>query len=308
MPDHILVTGGAGFIGSHTVDLLLQQDYQVTVLDNLSSGKLHNLDLTHPNLEFIEGDVLEFPLILDLLNHCDGVVHLASIASVALSLQSPIYCFQVNMQGLLHVLVAIQQLDRPIALVYASSAAVYGNTTSLPCRDDFPLTSPPPSPYALQKINNEEYAFLYARLYDIKSIGLRYFNVYGERQDPSSVYSGVISLFLEAYRLQKPLTVFGDGTQSRDFIHVRDVARANLLALKSDLSTNVINIATGKAENLLQLIRYLEASGNGKAQIRFEPERSFDIKHSYASVEKAKKLLGFEASIELKDGISMLMG
>lgn len=305
----VLVTGGAGFIGSHSVDLLLQEDYQVVVLDNLSSGKLTNLNLNHPNLEFIEGDVLEYPLVQELLVDCDAVLHLAAIPSVPMSLEEPIYCFQVNMQGFLHVLVAIHKLARAIPFVYASSAAVYGNAINLPCRDDMPLSTSPVSPYALQKMNNEDYAHLYNRLYGIKSIGLRYFNVYGERQDPQSPYSGVISLFLDAYRDDQPLIVFGDGMQSRDFIHVSDVARVNLLALKKGNHdvVSAVNIATGKAQTLLQLIAYIEAAGKKKAHVEYRAERSGDIKHSYASVECARQLFEFRYSVELENGISQMV-
>ena len=194
-PQHILVTGGAGFIGSHTVDLLLRQGKHVIVLDNLSSGKLENLNLQHPDLEFVEGDILEYPLIEDLLRGCDALLHLAAISSVQLSIDNPLYSFQVNTLGFLHVLQAIYKTKRPIRLVYASSAAVYGEVKELPCRDDTLLSGTLLSPYALQKRQDEEYAELYARLHAIQSLALRYFNVYGPRQDPHSPYSGVISRF-----------------------------------------------------------------------------------------------------------------
>ncbi len=151
MMQRILVTGGAGFIGSHTVDLLLQQGADVVVLDNLSSGKLNNVNLRHPNLEFIEGDILELPFVEELIASCDAVLHLAAITSVPVSIEDPIYSFQINTQGVLHMLEGIRKARRPIRFVYASSAAVYGNTTELPCRDDRVIQTAAVSPYALQK-------------------------------------------------------------------------------------------------------------------------------------------------------------
>lgn len=302
----ILVTGGAGFIGSHTVDLLLKQGKKVVVLDNLYSGKVSNLDLTHPNLEFIEGDVLEYPLLEDLMVSCDGVLHLAAIASVPLSIEHPVYSFQVNTQGFLHVIQAVHASGMPIRVVYASSAAVYGDALELPCRDDQPLQSPPLSPYALQKIQTEDYAGLYSRLHGTANLGLRYFNVYGDRQDPSSPYSGVISRFLRAYEQGETLTIFGDGQQSRDFIHVSDVARANVLALEKDVN-GILNVATGEPQTLLQLVEYMEKAGNHPAKRQFKAARVGDIQASYGSPHLAEKRLGFRAAVPLSEGIKRMV-
>jgi UDP-glucose 4-epimerase len=302
--NRILVTGGAGFIGAHSVRYLLQQGCEVMVLDNLSSGKLTNLDLSHPNLEFIEGDVLEYPLMLDLVKKHDAVLHLAAVASVPASIDDPIYTMLVNTQGFVHVLKAVQETTFPVRVVYASSAAVYGNTTQLPCREEQQET--PLSPYALQKMNCEQYAALFRQLHGVSSMGLRYFNVYGDGQDPHSVYSGVISRFMDHFKKGQPVTIFGDGTQSRDFIHVTDVARANFLALQSE-QMEVLNIATGVPETLLNLVEYVGAAGGRPVDCRFEAARSGDIKASYANVEKAAKSLDFTASIQLKEGIARLM-
>lgn len=304
--NRILVTGGAGFIGSHTVDALLKLNKEVVVLDNLFSGKLTNLNLTQPNLEFIEGDVLEFPYLKELMSSCDAVLHLAAIASVPYSIQHPIYSFQVNVQGFLHVLEGIRQLDKRIRLVYASSAAVYGDIASLPCQDNVPLTSPALSPYALQKVQIEQYADLYERLHGVKSVGLRYFNVYGERQDPSSPYSGVISRFLAAYQADQPIKVYGDGSQSRDFIAVSDVVKANLAALSSEVS-GAVNIATGVQETLSQLIEYMQAVGNKPLNVQHLPQKPGDIKHSYGAIDLAETLLDFKAEIPLKKGIQAML-
>lgn len=302
--ERVLVTGGAGFIGSHSVDYLLQQGCQVTVLDNLYSGKLANLARHHPNLEFIEGDILEFPLMQDLVKNCDAVLHLAAIASVPESIADPIYSMVVNTQGFVHLLQAVHLGKRPVRIVYASSAAVYGNALELPCRE--PQTGTPLSPYALQKLNCEQYAAIYHSLHGVKSLGLRYFNVYGERQDPASPYSGVISRFIDHYQANKALTIYGDGLQTRDFINVADVARANFLALQAEYH-GALNIATGQPESLLNLIDYMEAAGDKPAQRVHANGRAGDIQSSYAATELAAEHLGFKAEMTLKAGIKRLM-
>jgi len=304
---NILITGGAGFIGSHTADLLLQTGYRVVVLDNLATGKSKNLDLFHPELSFIPGDVLDYPALLTQVKRCDAVLHLAALPSVPKSIEDPINSLKVNMQGFVHVLQAIREAARPIRLVYASSAAVYGAETELPCNDNAPiLTNAPLSPYALEKASNERYADLYARLFGMNSLALRYFNVYGPRQDPTSPYSGVISKFLECYQKKEDITIWGDGQQSRDFIYVGDIARANLLALQSDY-TGALNIATGVPETLQNLVKYIEKVGGESAQLNLAPARSGDIRESYASIQKAKDVLAFEYSVSLAAGIQQLM-
>ncbi len=302
MMQRILVTGGAGFIGSHTVDLLLANQLEVVVLDNLISGDLTYLDLKHPHLTFVEGDILDFSLLVRLLQNCDAVLHLAALPSVAKSIEDPLTSLKVNTEGFLNVLQAIRQCNQSIRLVYASSAAVYGNNATLPCSDEDSLPETVLSPYALEKTNNERYARLYNDLFRIQSLGLRYFNVYGVRQDPSSPYAGVISKFIECYQQTQPITIFGDGHQSRDFIHVSDVARANLLALQSQY-TGVLNIATGKAETLLNLISYIEMAGKKPAEKIFLPRRLGDIAKSFATTDKATRHLHFQSTQCLKSGI-----
>ncbi len=307
IPQRILVTGGAGFIGSHTVDLLLRKGKNVVVFDNLSSGKLTNLNLKHPHLEFIEGDVLDYSFLAEVVASCDAVLHLAAIVSLQQSIEYPIISFQVNTQGSLHVIQAVYKAKHPIRLVYASSASVYGNPRELPCRDDVPLISEPLSPYAWQKIHAEDYAKLYARLFGIKSLGLRYFNVYGLRQDPHSPYSGVISRFFDAYHNDQALTIFGDGQQSRDFIHVDDVARANFLALHSDYC-GALNVATGESRTLLQIIEYIQAAGDKPAKLQFESPRLGDTKDSSAATKMAGLHLGFNSAISQQEGMRLMCG
>lgn len=304
-PQCVLVTGGAGFIGSETVRLLLSQNKQVTVLDNLSSGRLENLPLNHPNLELIEGDILDYYYLKELIKKTDAILHLAAFISVSKSINDPIYSHQVNTQGFLHVLQAIHESKKSIRLIYASSAAVYGDEPVLPCREDAPICSLPISPYGLQKYHNEHYAELYRRIYGVPSLGLRYFNVYGPKQDPGSDYAGVISRFLSAYRKQKELIIYGDGKQSRDFIYVDDVAAANLLALHSD-AAGILNIGTGQPQDLLSLIEALERQGGSPPLIHHEPPRPGDIRASYADPNLAQKTIGFKAQTSLSEGIGLM--
>ncbi len=302
----ILVTGGAGFIGSHTVDFILAQGIQVVVYDNMSSGKLTYLDLFNPNLRLLQADILDYKKLASEIVTCDAVLHLAAIPSVPRSVENPIESLQVNLLGFLNVLQAIRYANTKIRLVYASSAAVYGNATHLPCDDTLPLSEPALSPYALEKASDERYATLFAKLFGIESLGLRYFNVYGPRQDPSSPYSGVISKFISQYKQRETVTVFGDGKQSRDFIHVSDIVQANWLALQSDYS-GVLNVATGKPETLLNMIHYIEEAGGLAADTQLLPERAGDIRDSYATVAQVKKHLGFEAKMSLAHGLGELL-
>jgi UDP-glucose 4-epimerase len=305
MMKNVLVTGGAGFIGSHTVDLLLSKDLRVVVYDNFSAGKLSNLNVFHPNLRVVQADILDYANLSTEISKADAVLHLAALPSVPKSIEDPILSLKVNTLGFVNVLQAIRDAKKNIRLVYASSAAVYGDTAELPCSDSGVLSENTLSPYALEKANNERYADLFARLFAINSLGLRYFNVYGERQDPASPYSGVISKFISTYRNKQPITIFGDGKQSRDFIQVKDIARANWLALQSDYS-GFLNVATGTPETLLNLVKYIEAAGGYSAETQFADARVGDIRESYASVEKARQHLNFQSSISLSEGIKQL--
>lgn len=301
----LLVTGGAGFIGSHTVDLFLEKNWEVIVFDNLSTGKLSSLNCFHPHLRVVQADVLNYPMLAKEMARCDAVLHLAALASVPQSIAEPVESLKINLLGFVYVLQAIRAANKSIRLVYASSAAVYGNN-DMPCRDDVALPEKVLSPYALEKANNERYAALYSQLFNIPSLGLRYFNVYGSRQDPQSPYSGVISKFISRYQKQEPIIILGDGKQSRDFIEVADVARANLLAIESDYC-GALNIATGTPKTLLDLVAAIENAGDHAATLQFASERAGDIRESYATVEKAKECLKFECQISLIDGIKKLM-
>ncbi len=301
-----LITGGAGFIGSHTVDALLEKKVPVTVLDNLSTGRLDNLNLKSPLLRFIEGDVLDYATVTQAVDACDAILHLTALPSVPKSIEDPVRSHAVNTLGFLHILQAIRETQRPIRLVYASSSAIYGEAKNLPCCDAVSVSSVVLSPYALQKVQNEQYAGLYQQLFGIPSLALRYFNVYGPRQDPQSVYSGVISRFLERYKKGQEMTVFGDGSQARDFIHVKDVVRANCLALLGSAS-GALNIATGVPETLNKLVSYIEEVGAQTADRVYAPVRQGDIHTSYARTQKAEEELGFRYEVSLREGVKQLM-
>ncbi|HVE44298.1 MAG TPA: NAD-dependent epimerase/dehydratase family protein [Gammaproteobacteria bacterium] len=300
----VLITGGAGFIGSHTARLLLEKNKEVVVLDNLLSGDTANLPLSHPHLTFIEGDILAYFLLEDLLKDCDAVLHLAAIPSVQQSIENPSYSLQVNTLGFLHVLQAIHKANRPIRLVYASSAAVYGQPAVLPCCETMLLPTAL-SPYALQKKHCEDYAALYKQLHGIDSLAMRYFNVYGAGQSATSPYAGVISRLIAAYHQDQPLTIYGDGQQSRDFIHISDIATANLLALESNY-TGALNIATGTPRTLLEVVRCIASTGK-PAELCFEPAKPGDIKVSFADTGLAKKMIGFQSAVHLSDGIQTIL-
>jgi len=299
--EKVLITGGAGFIGSHTADLLLEEGVKVRVLDNLTTGNLDNLPLDHPMLEFVEGDIKSINAVSEAMQGVSHCLHLAAQVSVVKSIEEPVNSSETNVQGFLHVLDAARQA-RVKRLVYASSAAVYGVPVCLPL-DEQALTKPI-SPYGLEKLIDEKYANLYSELYGVSTLGLRYFNVYGPRQDPSSPYSGVISIFTKNIREGKNVKIFGDGSQTRDFIYIRDVAKTNVQALKSDLNL-ACNVATGSSVSLVQLVEILNEIG-GETNIDFYPAREGDIPDSSVNPALALESLGVELPTELKMGLKIL--
>ncbi len=302
----ILVTGGAGFIGSYVVRLLLKEGFHVVVYDNLASGSLDVLPKQHSRLDIICEDILHYSALAAAIAQCDAVVHLAALSSVTDSLVDPVTSLQVNTLGFVHVLQGMRETGCAKRLVYASSAAVYGNTPALPCHEAQLLdTSALLSPYAMQKADNERYATLFQTFSAIQPLGLRYFNVYGFGQSAKSPYAGVITKFMDAYRSNSEIQIFGDGQQSRDFIHVTDVAHATLLALRSPYC-GVCNIATGVAQTLLDLVSHLAAAGKKNPFVRFAPARPGDIMHSCADTAMATHYLGFRSSVQLKEGIAAL--
>ncbi|MDH5423584.1 MAG: NAD-dependent epimerase/dehydratase family protein [Gammaproteobacteria bacterium] len=299
----VLVTGGAGFIGSHTVDLLLQQNTPVRVLDNLSSGFRHNLPVEHDLLEFIEGDICDASIVDQCMKDVSHCLNLAAQVSVVNSLADPAFSAQQNILGFVNVISSAHKhnIDR---LVYASSAAIYGEPSELPLTESAPMKQL--SPYGLEKAVNEQYAELFHYLYGLSSQGQRFFNVYGPRQDPKSPYAGVIALFADRISNQQPVSVFGDGEHTRDFIYISDVAKANIAALRAT-HQGACNIATGSKTSLLDLIQALSELANFTPQIDFLPPREGDIIHSLASPATMNEKLRVIADTTLKDGLSMLL-
>ncbi len=301
--DKYLVTGGAGFIGSHTVDHLLASQQQVVVLDNFSSGHRHNLPDTHPLLTVIEGDIRDQSAVAKAAEGVTHCLHLAAQVSVVKSLEDPADSATHNIMGFINVLNAMKT-NNAKRFVYASSAATYGNPKTLPLPEDEPLG--PESPYGLEKQINELYVKLFKDLYHVSSCGMRFFNVYGPRQDPKSPYAGVIALFADAVLAQKPLTINGDGLQTRDFIFVNDVARANVAALNGEYE-GAVNVATGVTVTLLELIEVLEKIAGHECEKTFAPEREGDIKHSAAKVDTLQNILNVTAKHKLEEGLRELL-
>ncbi len=298
----VLVTGGAGFIGSHTVERLLDLGFRVRVLDNLSTGKRSNLDLDHPRLELVEGDVRDRAQVKGVLAGVGHVVHLAAQVFATASVEDPPASASHNILGFVNVLHSAKEAGLK-RFVYASSVAVYGNPAEIPSTEDTPLA--PLSPYGLEKRTNEDYATLYGELFGFASIGLRFSNVYGPRQDPSSPYSGVISQFARQLRERRPLTLYGNGEQTRDFVYVGDVADAIVTALASDYH-GICNVGRGEPISLLQLIDALAEIAGYYPEIVRLPRRAGDILHSVIDPGRLRRTLGVVPAVSYKTGLRML--
>lgn len=302
----ILVTGGAGFIGSHLVEALSKQGNEVRVLDNLSSGSMANL--ADASVEFIEGDIADWDVVATAVQGCDLVFHQAALVSVPQSINEPKLNQASNITGAFHVFEAAR-LAGVRRVIYASSAAVYGHLPDLPKKEDQPIQ--PVTPYAMAKRTDELMAAAFTHTYGMEFAGLRYMNVYGPRQDPSSPYSGVLSIFCQSLLAGKPFTIHGDGEQTRDFVFVADVVKANLLAAKVDLSsldeTAVFNIGCGRQTSLNDIIDLLTQISGRPITKQFQPFRTGDIKHSVADIEKARKRLGFHPAIDMMDGLKQTL-
>lgn len=293
----IAVTGGAGFIGSHIVEHLVSRGDEVTILDNLHTGKKDNLEKVIDSVDFIKTDILNFEDLKKILKNKDGVFHEAALASVQESFVKPTEYQNVNVKGTENILKLAKEYG--FKVVYASSSSVYGDPISIPIKED--MQKNPINPYAQTKVDDEVLAEQYSKL-GVEVIGLRYFNVFGERQ--SKNYAGVIKLFLE--RIQKGLSpiINGDGSQIRDFVYVKDVVNANILALESDVKHAFINIGTGKTISILELANQIIRSSGLELTPIFRDALEGDVHESQADIELAKNLLKWEPKTELQNWLN----
>jgi UDP-glucose 4-epimerase len=299
--DISLVTGGAGFIGSHIVRSLLARGDRVKVLDNFSTGKWENLAAIKDDVEIIDADIREPSKVARAVQDVDYIFHHAAFVSVPQSVEEPDTCFDINVQGTLNVLEAASKTSVK-RVVLASSAAVYGDSTEYPIKESSAKTSL--SPYAASKRVNEVYADMYTRTSEMGVSALRYFNVYGPRQSPDSDYAAAISIFARLLVDRKAATIFGDGLQSRDFIFVEDVARANLLAAASPVTSGqTINICTGKETTILDLLKVLNEIVPGTPEAQYAPPRSGDVYRSIGDPSLAKRIFDFDAQVDLMEGL-----
>ncbi len=303
-----LVTGGAGFIGSHIVNYLLNNGAkQVKVLDNLSTGFLENLKEHESNtaFKFIHGDITNYQTCLDACKEIDGVFHNAALGSVSRSMQDPMATNQANVSGFINVLFAAKEQNVK-RVVYASSSSVYGDDKNAEKQEH--ITGSLLSPYAVSKKTDELYADVFARSYGMEIIGLRYFNVFGPKQNPNGAYAAVIPIFISNLLKGTTPSIFGDGTTSRDFTFINNVVYANVLAFastKKEAVNEVYNVAYGASTSLNQLFQLIKTNLNSPVNPQYKEERKGDIKNSLANISKAKNLLGYSPLISLEEGLSI---
>jgi UDP-glucose 4-epimerase len=301
-----LVTGGAGFIGSHVAERLLGEGHRVRVLDNFSSGRMANLAFAKGNrrLEVIRGDLRNLKAVERAVGGVTAVFHQAAMRSVPRSVADPLGCTAANVTGTLHVLYAAAQQKKKPRVVYASSSSVYGENPELPKRED--QVPAPISPYAATKVANELYGAVWNRIFDVETVGLRYFNVFGPRQDPKSEYAAVIPRFILWGVERKPLIVHGDGTQSRDFTYIDNVVAANLLAARAPaeaVSGKSYNVGCGSRTSLLEIIAMLEGMLGHPLKRKHTPSRVGDVPHTLADIGRAKKDMGYNPLVDFDEGL-----
>ena len=296
-----LVTGGAGFIGSNTVDELARRGHGVVVLDDLSAGKEKNLAQVAGKIELVRGSITDLETVRAACRGVDYVLHLAARTSVPRSVKEPLETNRVNVDGTLNVLVAAREAQVR-RVVFAASSSAYGETPTLPKMES--MTPAPISPYGVSKLVGETYAQVFGRVYGLENVSLRYFNVFGPRQDPNSPYSGVLSRFITALLDGAQPVIFGDGEQSRDFTYVDNVVQANLLACEApNVSGMVFNVGTGGRFTLNQTLKLLEKIAGKPAKPKHDAPRDGDIRDSQASIELARKWLGYNPRIGLEEGL-----
>ena len=298
-----LVTGGAGFIGSNIVSELLRQQHEVRVLDNFATGKRENILplMKNPNLTMIEGDLRSFHIVRAAVKGMDYILHQGALPSVPRSINDPITSNDVNILGTLNLLEAAREFGVK-RVICASSSSIYGNSEILPKVETMPVN--PMSPYALTKYAQERYCQVFYNLYGLETAALRYFNVFGPNQDPTSQYSAVIPKFIRLIQQDKEPVIYGNGSQSRDFTFVENNVWANIQACTAEKAAGeVINIACGERYTLLDLVRMINEILGKNIKPHFEPERPGDVKHSLADIEKAKSVLGYEVKVDFQEGL-----
>src|ERR671912_294932 len=295
-----LVTGGAGFIGSHLSEELVRRGHTVRVADSLITGKRSNLDHL-PEVDFRHGDLADLEFANSVVKGCDYVLHQAAIPSVPRSVKDPITSNRANVDATVNILVAAR--DAGVRrLVFAGSSSAYGDTPTLPKHEDMPTN--PLSPYALQKVVGEQYLQMFTRLYGLETVSIRYFNVFGPRQDPTSPYSGVISVFATALIENRPPMIYGDGEQTRDFTYVANVVDGVLRACEAPgASGEVINVATGGRISLNQLFEEMRQLVGADVKPAYAEPRAGDVRDSQADISKASRILGYQPTVSFEDGL-----
>ena len=299
----VLVTGGAGFIGSNLAEASLRMGHQVRVLDNLSTGKRENLafDEVYPFLEIIEGDICDLTACQKAMEGIEYVFHQAAIPSVQRSVEDPLTSHTVNTGGTLNLLIAAR--DSGVRrVIYAASSSAYGDTPTLPKKEE--MVPNPLSPYALQKFIGEQYCRLFFQLYGLETISLRYFNMFGPKQDPNSIYSAVIPRFIDALVSDRPPVIFGDGEQSRDFTYIDNVVHANLLAMNAERTQGeVVNVACGRRVSLNQLVKILQDIIGSHISPLYEEPRKGEPRPSLADIKRGKAILNYDPRVGIEEGL-----
>ena len=297
-----LVTGGAGFIGSNLVEALLMRGEKVRVVDNFSTGKKENLIPFLSDIELIEGDIADPSISKKAVKGVEYILHEAALGSVARSVDDPIATNRANIDGTLNLLIAAKD-ENIQRFVLAASSSCYGDSEELPKREDMPVN--PLSPYAVTKLTQEHYCKVFYHIYGLPTVILRYFNVYGPRQDPNSIYSAVVPIFISRLLKGERPTIFGDGEQSRDFTFVEDVVNANILACKTpNIEGEIFNIAYGQRITINKLFGIIKKRINSNLEPIYGDKRPGEVRHSLADISKAKKLMGYKSRFSIEDGIS----
>lgn len=302
---NVLVTGGAGFLGSHLVPRLLEKSHSVTVFDNLSTGKLQNLTgvLDHPKFMFKRGDIIDKPVPKEVFDRIDTIIHLAALIDISASVADPSQNLEINVNGTFNMLQAAIK-HKVKKFVFASSTAVYGDAKTFPLQENIGLQ--PISPYAASKVAGEAYCSAFARCFGLETVSLRFFNIYGPRSE-NSPYSGVITKFLQKIMRSEDLIIDGDGEQTRDFVHVSDIVEAVILALeRGGLRGEVFNVCTGVPTSVNQLVATLKTVTGKNPDVEHGPAKLGDIRSSYGDSTKAAEKLGFRASVDLTKGLQNL--